>query len=77
MRKDSPLGDSWRLVHDGVKVLSLIRYDQVTTTVNELEVFPVEDGDFDAAKAAAEARITELGLQPSAPTRPKFKPPVK
>jgi hypothetical protein len=48
--------NSWRLVHDGAKVLHLFESGGYTSTIWNLEEFPT--------KEAAEARIAELKLVP-------------
>ena len=47
---------SWRLVHDGTKVLHLFESEGFTSTIWELEEFN--------SKEAAEARVVELKLIP-------------
>ena len=48
--------NSWRLIHDGTKVIHLFESAGVTESIYEVEEF--------STKAAAEARITELKLVP-------------
>jgi len=48
--------NSWRLIHDGTKVIGLFESAGVTESIYEVEEF--------STKAAADARITELKLVP-------------
>jgi hypothetical protein len=48
--------NSWRLIHDGTKVIGLFESAGVTESIYEVEEF--------STKAAAEARIAELKLVP-------------
>ena len=48
--------NSWRLVHDGTKVLHLFESGGYTSTIWNLEEFP--------SREAADARVKELGLAP-------------
>lgn len=52
---------SWRLIHDGTKVLQLSESVGITRTINTLELFET--------KEEADARVTELGLTPLPPER--------
>ena len=48
--------NSWRLIHDGTKVIHLFESAGVTESIFNVVEFPT--------KAAAEAKITELNLVP-------------
>jgi len=57
----SAAGKSWRLVYDGTDLIGLFEGTGVTVTIWELEEF--------ASKAAAEARIEQLGLKKIEPQK--------
>ena len=55
-------GDNWKLIHDGIKVMTIVEgtKDTVTTTIYKIEEFETEKEVFE--------RIKTLGLEYTSPT---------